>query len=127
MTNNKSAEFNQDQQKIANYSRILSHPARIAIIQLLAKEKEIKTGNISDYLPLGRTSVSRHLKELRSAGIIQGTIEGLKIHYCLDMEKLQEIKSTINAFLDDSIYDFTCSCKACELNPEEHKLNNQKI
>jgi ArsR family transcriptional regulator, arsenate/arsenite/antimonite-responsive transcriptional repressor len=112
MTNNKSAEFNQEQQKIANYARILSHPARIAIIQLLAREKEIKTGNISDYLPLGRTTVSRHLKELRSAGIIQGTIEGLKIHYCLDMDKLQEIKSTINTFLEDSIYDFTCSCKS---------------
>jgi ArsR family transcriptional regulator len=64
MTNNKSSEFNQEQQKIAKYSRILSHPARIAIIQLLSREKEIKTSNISNYLPLGRTTVSMHLKEL---------------------------------------------------------------
>ncbi len=110
MTNNKSSEFSQKQQEIANYSRILSHPARIAIIQLLAEEKEIRTGNISDYLPLSRTTVSRHIKELRSAGLIQGTIEGLKIHYCLDIEKLQEMRSSLNAFLDNSIDDFTCSC-----------------
>jgi ArsR family transcriptional regulator len=110
MTNNKSIEFNADQQQLANYARVLSHPARIAIIQLLAEKKEIRTGNISDFLPLSRTTVSQHLKELKEIGIIDGTIDGLKIHYCLNMEKLLEIKNSFNKLFDSSISNFICSC-----------------
>jgi len=110
MTNNKSSEFNSEQQELAEFARILSHPARIAIIQLLAKKKEIKTGDISEYLPLSRTTVSQHLKELRNAGIISGTIDGLKIHYCLNMEKLNIMKTSFNMMFDSSISDFMCQC-----------------
>ncbi len=110
MSNNKSTEYNTDQQELANYARILSHPARIAIIQLLAEKKEIRTGNISDFLPLSRTTVSQHLKELKEMGIIDGTIDGLKIHYCLNMVKLIEIKNSFNKLFDSSISNFICSC-----------------
>ena len=101
MTNNKSTEFEQEQQELAEFARILSHPARIAIIQLLAKKKEIKTGDISEFLPLSRPTVSQHLKELRNAGIIAGTIDGLKIHYCLDMQKLLDMKTKFNQLFDN--------------------------
>jgi len=110
MTNNKSEQFNAEQQEIAQIAKVLSHPARIAIIQLLAEKKEIKTGNISDFLPISRTTVSQHLKELKNAGIIQGTIDGLKIHYCLDMKKLNEIREKYNTFLQSVISDFMCNC-----------------
>ena len=110
MQNNKSTDFKTEQQELAEIGRLLSHPARIAIIQLLAEKKEIKTGNISEYLPIARTTVSRHLKELRDAGIIKGNIDGLKVHYCLNMEKLSEIKSLFNQFIDKSISSFTCDC-----------------
>jgi len=110
MTNNKSSEFNSEQQELAEYARILSHPARIAIIQLLAKKHEIKTGDISEFLPLSRTTVSQHLKELRNAGIISGTIDGLKVHYCLNMEKLLLMKTCFNNMFDSSISDFMCKC-----------------
>ncbi len=110
MTNNKSEEFLTSQQEIASFAKVLSHPARIAIIELLAKEKEIKTGNISLDLPIGRTTVSRHLKELKEMGIIQGNIDGMKIHYCLDMERLNEIKSAFNSFFKQTISDHKCSC-----------------
>lgn len=110
MTNNKSCEFDTDQQKLASLSKLLSHPARIAIIQLIAEKKEIRTGNISDFLPLSRTTVSQHLKELKENGVIKGTIDGLKIHYCLDMIKLDEIKKTFNKFFDNSISSYFCSC-----------------
>lgn len=110
MRNNKFEEFNPDQQEIAHFAKVLSHPARVAIIQLLAEKKEIKTGNISDFLPISRTTVSQHLKELQNIGIIQGTIDGLKIHYCLDMKRLNEIREKFNAFLTNSISDFTCKC-----------------
>jgi Predicted transcriptional regulators len=110
MTNNKSEQFNAEQQEIAQIAKVLSHPARIAIIQLLAEKKEIKTGNISDFLPISRTTVSQHLKELKNAGIIQGTIDGLKIHYCLDMKKLNEIREKYNSFLQSVISEFMCNC-----------------
>lgn len=111
MTNNKSDEFTSEQQELALIAKVLSHPARIAIVQLLAKKKEIKTGNISAFLPLSRTTVSQHLKELKEMGIIKGTIDGLKIHYCLDMKKLDKIKKSFNKFFDSSISTFKCSCK----------------
>ncbi|HNW70178.1 MAG TPA: metalloregulator ArsR/SmtB family transcription factor [Bacteroidales bacterium] len=110
MNNNKFDEFSQEQQNIALFGKILSHPARIAIIQLLADKKEIRTGNISDFLPISRPTVSQHLKDLSEMGIIQGTIDGLKIHYCLDMKKLKEIKKTFNKFFDCSISSFCCKC-----------------
>jgi len=110
MTNNKSSEFDSKQQDLAEFAKILSHPARIAIIQLLAKKHEIKTGDISEFLPLSRTTVSQHLKELRNAGIISGTIDGLKVHYCLNMEKLVLMKNCFNNMFDSSISDFMCKC-----------------
>jgi len=110
MTNNKSEQFNIEQQDVASIAKVLSHPARIAIIQLLAKKKEIKTGNISDFLPISRSTVSQHLKELKKTGIIKGTIDGLKIHYCLDMNKLNEIRERYNMFFLKNISDFMCKC-----------------
>jgi ArsR family transcriptional regulator, arsenate/arsenite/antimonite-responsive transcriptional repressor len=110
MQNNKAKNFNAEQQQLAEIGKIFSHPARIAIVQLLVEKKEIKTGNISDYLPIGRTTVSKHLKNLQEAGIIKGTIDGLKIHYCLDIQKLNEIRNHFNKFLDKTISSFLCNC-----------------
>ena len=79
-------------------------------MQLLAEKKEIKTGNISDYLPISRTTVSQHLKELKRLGIIKGTIDGLKIHYCLDMEQLCIVKKKYEEFFKCTISSFCCNC-----------------
>jgi DNA-binding transcriptional ArsR family regulator len=110
MTNNKFEEFTASQQEIASFTKVFSHPARIAIIQLLSVKKEIKTGDISDFLPISRTTVSQHLKELKEMGIIKGTIDGLKIHYCLDIVRLNEIRLTLNSFFDNNIGSFICDC-----------------
>lgn len=110
MTNNKSDQFKKQQQEIALITKAFSHPARIAIIQLLAKKKEIKTGNISDFLPISRTTVSQHLKELKRLGVIKGTIDGLKIHYCLDMQRLAEIQKKYDTFFKSTITSFFCNC-----------------
>jgi DNA-binding transcriptional ArsR family regulator len=110
MTNNKFDEFTADQQLLSNIGKALSHPARIAIIQLLAEKREVKTGNISDDLPISRTTVSQHLKVLKEMGIIKGSIDGLKIHYCLDMIKLDEMRKAYNAFFDNTIQSFLCEC-----------------
>lgn len=106
----KVIQFKKQEKELASFAKVLSHPARIAIIKLLSVKKEIKTGNISDDLPIARSTVSQHLKILKNAGIIQGTIDGLKIHYCLDMNKLNEIREKNNSFLQSIISDFKCNC-----------------
>lgn len=80
---NKSNEFMETQKEIARFARAISHPARLAILQYLAETKTCISGDISDNLPLSRSTVSQHLKELRDIGLIHGDIEGLKINYCL--------------------------------------------
>lgn len=110
MNNNKRDRFNDDERMLADYAKLLSHPARVAIIRLLAEKKEIKTGNISDFLPISRPTVSRHLRELKELGVIDGTIDGLQIHYCLNMSRLQQMRDTFTRFFQLSITDFVCSC-----------------
>jgi len=110
MTNNKKDDFSEMDQKIALAGKILSHPARIAIIKLLADKREIKTGDISQFLPISRTTTSQHLKFLKENGVIKGTIDGLKIHYCLDMDMMAEMQKTFTVFITDAISNFICDC-----------------
>lgn len=80
---NKSEKFDESLQELAKFARVISHPARLAILKFLAESKTCISGDISEYLPLSRTTVSQHLKELKTLGLIHGTIDGLKINYCL--------------------------------------------
>ncbi len=80
---NKSEHFDDDLQDLARFGKVISHPARLAILKYLAETRSCVSGDISDYLPLSRTTVSQHLKELRDLGLIHGEIDGLKINYCL--------------------------------------------
>jgi DNA-binding transcriptional ArsR family regulator len=80
---NKSENFDVSLQELSRFGKAISHPARLAILRYLAETKTCISGDISDYLPLGRTTVSQHLKELRDIGVIKGEIDGLKINYCL--------------------------------------------
>ena len=87
---NKSEHFDESLQELAKFSKVLSHPARLAILKYLSDTKTCISGDISDFLPLGRTTVSQHLKELRDMGLIKGEIDGLKINYCLNCAKIKE-------------------------------------
>jgi ArsR family transcriptional regulator, arsenate/arsenite/antimonite-responsive transcriptional repressor len=89
----KKESFNQNLQEISHFARAISHPARLAILQYLAETKTCISGDISDKLPLSRTTVSQHLKELKELGLIHGEIDGLKVNYCL-------CSSTIETYLE---------------------------
>ncbi len=93
--------FNDQQQALANLAKALSHPARIAILQYLASCKTCISGDISDHLPLSRTTVSQHLKELKAIGLIKGEVEGLKMRYCLDKLAIKSLGATFESFFDD--------------------------
>jgi DNA-binding transcriptional ArsR family regulator len=79
----KTDVFTTELQELAKFAKVISHPARLAILKYLAETKTCISGDISDYLPLSRTTVSQHLKELRDLGLIHGEIDGLKVNYCL--------------------------------------------
>lgn len=76
--------FNDEIQTLAQFAKVISHPARLAILKYLAETKTCISGDISNHLPLSRTTVSQHLKELKSFGLIKGEIDGLKVNYCLN-------------------------------------------
>ncbi|SJN46539.1 Transcriptional regulator, ArsR family [Sphingobacterium faecium PCAi_F2.5] len=93
MGTTKTDHFTEKQNLIANITKALGHPARIAIVEYLLKVNTCICSDIVDELPLAQSTVSQHLKELKNAGIIKGSIEGTSICYCLD-EKTFEILKT---------------------------------
>ena len=92
--------FNSDLQVCAELYKALAHPARLAILKYLAESKTCITGDFADELPLSRSTVNQHLKELKDAGLVIGTIEGTKTFYCLNCEKINELTARSETFLE---------------------------
>jgi DNA-binding transcriptional ArsR family regulator len=97
---NKAENFDESLQELARFAKVISHPARLAILKYLAETKSCISGDISDYLPLSRTTVSQHLKELRDIGLIHGEIDGLKINYCLCSHEIQRFHEMFHNFFE---------------------------
>ncbi len=88
----KSESFSSEHNEIATLFKALSHPARIAIVEYLLKVDSCICGDIVNELPLAQPTISQHLKELKNANIIRGTIEGTAICYCLNPETMEKIE-----------------------------------
>ena len=88
----KTDEFTSKQNKTATMLKALGHPARVAIVEYLIKCDSCVCGDIVDRLPLAQATVSQHLKALKEAGIIQGTVEGTSVCYCIDVKAVQFLK-----------------------------------
>jgi len=100
----KTDHFTDKQNTIAILLKALGHPARVAIIEYLMKVGTCICGDIVNELPLAQPTVSQHLKELKNAGLIKGTIEGNSICYCIDekvIEKLQYYFANISTKLNN--------------------------
>jgi DNA-binding transcriptional ArsR family regulator len=99
----KTEHFTDKQNSMAALAKALGHPARIAILEYLLKVEDCICGDIVDELPLSQPTVSQHLKELKSAGLIKGSVEGNAICYCIDekaIEKLQNYFAGISSKLE---------------------------
>jgi DNA-binding transcriptional ArsR family regulator len=94
----KTEIFNDKQNKLAAMMKALAHPARIAIIQYLIKSQACICGDLVDELGLAQATISQHLKELKNAGLIQGTIEGTSVCYCIDAKVWKQYKMAFDAF-----------------------------
>ena len=107
MENEKKYSVNQEQ--IARFAKALGHPARIAIMQFLAKQDTCFFGDIHEELPIAKATVSQHLKELKNAGLIQGEIETPKVKYCINKANWELAQNLFSEFMGQCI----CKKKNC--------------
>lgn len=94
MANHKKESFTHKEQELADFAKAISHPARIAILKVLARHNECICGEIVEVLPLAQSTVSQHLKELKNAGLVLGSVDGPRSCYCINwkaFEKFNEV------------------------------------
>lgn len=96
MATPKLEEFIQDEQDLAVFAKAIAHPARISILKVLAQKNECICGEIVEVLPLAQSTVSQHLKELKEAGLIKGTVEGPKTCYCINWQAFESFNLSFN-------------------------------
>src|SRR5690349_13530007 len=104
----KSEIFNDRQNKLALMMKALAHPARIAIIQHLVKADACICGDLVEELGLAQATISQHLKELKNIGIIQGTIEGASVCYCINPRVWKQYQQAFDQFF--SAYKGEAGC-----------------
>jgi len=88
-----------DQQKAARYAKAMGHPIRMYVLVLLSKQSCCYSGDLSEELPIAKSTLSQHLKELKDADLIQGEIETPKIKYCLNRENWLEAKKLFSELM----------------------------
>ncbi len=96
----KTEKFDTYQNDLAEIAKAIAHPARIAILQYLAQASSCVCGDIVDHLPLSQSTVSQHLKALKSAGIIQGSIDGPTVCYCIHDATWSKAKNMLSTFFE---------------------------
>lgn len=99
----KTNLFTEHQNDLANAAKAFSHPARIAIIQYLLKMNACINGDLVEELGLAQATISQHLRELKEVGIIQGSIEGTRISYCINATRWEEIKAEFNELFNQYV------------------------
>ena len=109
MQENKK-EYTASQEQIARFAKALGHPARIAIIDFLARQETCYFGDIHEELPISKATVSQHLKELKDAGLIQGAIETPKVRYCINRENWELAKQLFSNFFNRDLRKKNSCC-----------------
>ncbi|MFZ4545733.1 MAG: ArsR/SmtB family transcription factor [Saprospiraceae bacterium] len=96
----KSDQFSSAHNEIAAIAKALAHPARIAILEYLLSVPSCICGDIVNKLPLAQPTISQHLKEMKNAGLITGTVEGAAICYCVDEKNIRKLKTYFSDITD---------------------------
>ena len=99
MATHKRAEFTAAEQQIAVVAKALGHPARVAILRLLAQRQSCVCGELVLELPISQSTVSQHLKELKAAGLVQGEVDGPRVCYCIDPAGWTRARQLLGALL----------------------------
>jgi ArsR family transcriptional regulator, arsenate/arsenite/antimonite-responsive transcriptional repressor len=104
----KTAIFSDEQNEIANFAKVIGHPARVTILQRLFAIDACVCGDLVNEIGLAQPTISQHLKELKSLGLIQGTIDGTSVCYCIHKENWTKMKSIMLDFLNQDISKQDC-------------------
>jgi DNA-binding transcriptional ArsR family regulator len=88
------------QKQTARFAKALGHPVRIYVLELLSKQACCYSGDLSEILPIAKSTLSQHLKELKNAGLIQGEIEAPKVKYCINRENWETAKILFKELMD---------------------------
>ena len=104
-------DYSLKAEQIARFAKALAHPARIQILTFLASRQECYFGDIHDELPIAKATVIQHLKELKYAGLIQGTIEAPKVRYCINRDNWQYAHELFCNFFSKEIRSGHCGCE----------------
>lgn len=96
----RSDLFTPAQNELATICKALAHPARIAILQYLLSCQSCITGTLVEEVGLAQATISQHLRELKSIGIIKGNVEGTSVCYCIDEKRWQELQGLLNGLFD---------------------------
>lgn len=96
--------------QLARFAKALSHPTRLYILELLSRQSCCYSGDLSEVLPIAKSTLSQHLKELKSAGLIQGEVEPPKIKYCLNRNTWEDAKGLFNTLFQTEISNPIQSC-----------------
>ncbi|HEY1114486.1 MAG TPA: metalloregulator ArsR/SmtB family transcription factor [Chitinophagaceae bacterium] len=101
MGTTKTEMFTEQQNRLALLLKAVAHPARIAILQHLLKAEACICGDLVEELGLAQATISQHLKELKSAGLIKGTIEGTSVCYCIDARAWKKAKKELDTLFKE--------------------------
>jgi len=101
----KSGYYTTDQEQIARFAKALGNPTRVAILQLLQSQSCCYHGDMAEELPIAKSTLSQHLKELKEAGLIQGNITPPSIKYCIQKENWEKAKSLFTGFFSDAAFE----------------------
>ncbi|WP_373046519.1 ArsR/SmtB family transcription factor [Vulgatibacter sp.] len=88
-------EGQEADEELAALAKAIGHPVRVKILRILARRESCVCGDIVDELPLAQSTVSQHLKVLKDAGLVRGTIDGPRVCYCLEPRTLRRLKALI--------------------------------
>lgn len=102
--------YTEKQKRMARFAKALGHPARIAIMQFLARQEQCYFGDIHEELPIAKATVSQHLTELKDAGLIQGTMEIPKVKYCINRDNWMLAKMLFQEFFNQEMAKSDCGC-----------------
>ena len=109
MATARTDRFTAEDAQLAAWAKALGHPARIAILRLLADRQTCLCGDLVAELPLAQATVSQHLRALKEAGLIRGATDGPRVCYCLDAPALGRMHEAVGALFGR----LDCACACC--------------
>jgi len=92
-------QITEEQIRVARFAKAMSHPVRMYILELLSKQSCCYSGDLSEVLPIAKSTLSQHLKELKQAGLIQGATEPPRIKYCLNKKNWETAQKLFKKIL----------------------------